>query len=44
MKFRHEYKHQINLLDIYTLRTRLKAVAKHDEHAEFDTMAQILHI
>ena len=34
MKFRHEYKHQINLLDIYTLRTRLKAVAKHDEHAD----------
>ena len=36
MKFRHEYKHQINLADIYTLRTRLSAVAKHDPYAEED--------
>ena len=36
MKFRHEYKHQINLADIYGLRTRLSAVAKHDPHAEED--------
>ena len=36
MKFRHEYKHQINLADIYSLRTRLSAVAKHDKHADDD--------
>ena len=36
MKFRHEYKHQINLADIYGLRTRLSAVAKHDSHAGED--------
>lgn len=30
MKFRHEYKHQINLSDIYGLRARLGAVARHD--------------
>ena len=36
MKFRHEYKHQINLADIYGLRTRLNAVAKHDPHANED--------
>lgn len=36
MKFRHEYKHQINLADIYGLRTRLSAVAKHDPHADED--------
>lgn len=36
MKFRHEYKHQINLADIYGLRTRLSAVAKHDSHADDD--------
>lgn len=36
MKFRHEYKHQINLLDIYGLRTRLRVVAKHDSHADED--------
>ncbi len=33
MKFRHEYKHQINLADIFELRARLSAVAKHDSHA-----------
>lgn len=36
MKFRHEYKHQINLSDIYGLRTRLSAVAKYDPHADAD--------
>ena len=36
MKFRHEYKHQINLADIYGLRARLSAVAKHDPHANED--------
>lgn len=36
MKFRHEYKHQINLSDIYGLRARLSAVAKHDPHADED--------
>lgn len=36
LKFRHEYKHQINLSDIYGLRARLGAVAKHDPHAEAD--------
>lgn len=36
MKFRHEYKHQINLADIYELRTRLNAVAKHDLHSDTD--------
>lgn len=33
MKFRHEYKHQINLADIYGLKARLSAVARHDPHA-----------
>jgi len=32
MKLRHEYKHQINLADVYGLKTRLSAVAKHDPH------------
>ena len=32
MKFRHEYKHQVNLADIYGLRTRLSAVLKHDSN------------
>lgn len=36
MKFRHEYKHQINLADIYELRSRLNAVAKHDPHSGED--------
>ena len=36
MKFRHEYKHQINLADIYGLRTRLSAVTRHDPHADED--------
>ena len=36
MKFRHEYKHPVNLSDIYGLRSRLSAVAKHDANAEED--------
>lgn len=36
MKFRHEYKHQINLSDIYGLRARLSAVAKHDSNSDSD--------
>ena len=36
MKFRHEYKHRINLSDMYGLRARLLAVAMHDPHAEAD--------
>ena len=36
MKFRHEYKHQINLADIYGLRTRLSAVAGHDTNCDAD--------
>ena len=36
MKFRHEYKHQINLADIYGLRTRLSAVVKHDSNCDAD--------
>ena len=34
MKFRHEYKHQVNLADIYGLKTRLSAIAKHDSHSD----------
>lgn len=33
MKFRHECKYEINALDRLTLRARLKAVCRHDEHA-----------
>ena len=36
MKFRHEYKHQINLADIYGLRSRLSAVVKHDSNCNAD--------
>ena len=36
LKFRHEYKHRINLSDMYGLRARLLAVAMHDPHAEAD--------
>ena len=36
MKFRHEYKHQINLADIYALRTRLSAVLRHDSNCDAD--------
>ena len=33
MKYRHEWKHEINYADLLTLRTRLSAVMKRDEHA-----------
>ena len=33
MKFRNEYKHQINLADYYGLRTRISAIAQHDSYA-----------
>lgn len=36
MKLRYEYKHQINLSDIYGLRARLSAVAKHDSNCGED--------
>lgn len=36
MKFRHEYKHQINLSDILCLKTRLSLVAKHDDNCDDD--------
>ena len=34
MKFRHEYKHRVNALDIMLLQKRLAPVAKHDEHCD----------
>lgn len=33
MKYRHEWKHEINYADMLTIRTRLSAVTKRDEHA-----------
>ncbi|MCF0114172.1 MAG: polyphosphate polymerase domain-containing protein [Erysipelotrichaceae bacterium] len=33
MKYRHEWKHEINYADLLTLRTRLSAVLKPDPHA-----------
>lgn len=36
MKFRHEYKHPINLSDVIQLKSRLSAVMKHDSHCESD--------
>ena len=40
MKYRHEWKHEINYADMLTLRTRLSAVMKRDEHA-IDSAYQI---
>lgn len=34
MKFRHEWKHEISAADIYTIRSRLNAVAYTDKNAE----------
>lgn len=34
LKYRHEYKHAINLLDYHTLRQRLRLVAKPDPNAD----------
>ncbi len=36
MKFRHEYKHKVNLADIVQLRTRLSAIMQHDKNADSD--------
>ncbi len=36
MKFRHEYKHKVNLSDILQLKTRLKAVMQRDAFAGSD--------
>ncbi|MDE6752396.1 MAG: VTC domain-containing protein, partial [Eubacterium sp.] len=33
MKFRHEWKHEISLADMYTIRSRLSAVACSDKNA-----------
>ncbi|MCF0238819.1 MAG: polyphosphate polymerase domain-containing protein [Sphaerochaetaceae bacterium] len=33
MNYRHEWKHEINFVDMLVLRTRLSAVMKRDEHA-----------
>lgn len=33
MKYRHEYKHEISIGDMLTLRSRLSAVMKKDIHA-----------
>ena len=33
MKYRHEWKHEINFSDMLTLRTRLSAVMKRDKHS-----------
>lgn len=41
MKFRHEYKHRINLADIYGLKSRLSKVATHDAHAQEDGTYQV---
>lgn len=37
MNFRHEYKHEINLIDRLTISSRLSAVAKKDEHSLGDS-------
>lgn len=36
MKFRHEFKHKINMSDLVILRSRLSKIAKHDEHCDED--------
>ncbi len=37
MKFRHEWKHEISLSDMMTLRARLRAVAKPEKHGDNGT-------
>lgn len=37
MKFRNEWKHEINLSDMMTLRARLQTVAKPEEHGQNGT-------
>ena len=34
MRYRHEWKHQINTADLLAIRQRLRAVAETDPHAE----------
>lgn len=41
MKFRHEYKHRINLSDIMQLQTRLSAIMEHDKHCGVDGTYEI---
>lgn len=36
MGFRHEYKHIVNLADLYILRSRLSSLFEHDSHADSD--------
>lgn len=33
MKFRHEYKHRINIADMMVLKTRMEAILKHDGYS-----------
>lgn len=41
MKFRHEYKHRINLSDVMQLQTRLAAIMEHDKHCGADGTYEI---
>lgn len=41
MKFRHEYKHRINLSDLMQLQTRLSAIMDHDKHCGVDGTYEI---
>lgn len=41
MKFRHEYKHRVNLADLMQLRTRMSAIAEHDKHCGADGTYEI---
>ena len=36
MKFRHEYKHRINLSDMMALDRKLSAICRYDPHSESD--------
>lgn len=38
MKFRHEYKHRINALDVMLLRQRLRPLLKYDENSKENGM------
>ena len=41
MKFRHEFKHQINQADLLQLKTRLSAIMDHDKHSGPDGTYEI---
>ncbi|MDD4389547.1 MAG: polyphosphate polymerase domain-containing protein [Eubacteriales bacterium] len=41
IKYRHEYKHTMNLLDYYALKQRLRLVAKPDRHGDEDNRYRI---